>query len=339
MVEIRNGDGDRFAARPDPAIRLALFHGPDTGLAAERAARFIAAAAPGAAVVRFDSDDVAADPRKLLDEAYGLSLFAERKAIRIRVQGNRPVVPALEPLIADPPPDAWVVVEAPEQRKTSPLRRLFEGARVAAAVACYPDDARALDRLIDDELSAHGLTAGAEARALLAAHLGADRLASRAELAKLALYVGAGEVGMDDVRAVIGDAADLDADDAVSAAAAGETAGVDRALRRHLATGAAATAVAGSALRHLQSLHAARAAIDGGTPLAAVLERRGLAFGPRRAAMERELRIWTAPQIARAMEAMQDAINAGRQRPAVEVALIRAALLRLSRVAGRAANR
>ena len=39
MVQLKSGDIDRFLARPDPGVRLALIYGEDEGLVAERGER------------------------------------------------------------------------------------------------------------------------------------------------------------------------------------------------------------------------------------------------------------------------------------------------------------
>jgi hypothetical protein len=79
--------------------------------------------------------------------------------------------------------------------------------------------------LIDEELGNAGLTIQGEARQRLAHLLGGDRLASRGELRKLALYChGSGTVTDTDVAEAIGDVAALSVDDAVEAVFTGDTA-------------------------------------------------------------------------------------------------------------------
>src|SRR5690606_6936831 len=140
------------------------------------------------------------------------------------------ILPALEPVLATPPSDAWIVIEAGELRKTAPLRRRIEAARTAAAIGCYAE--ADLDRMIDEELKAHGLGIAAEARQALKQSIGADRLQSRSEVRKLCLYAGSGEIGLDDVRAIVADAGDSAVDDLLDAAALGDTGAMDRAWRR-----------------------------------------------------------------------------------------------------------
>ena len=77
---------------------------------------------------------------------------------------------------------------------------LCERAKNAAALPCYADSERDLERLIDGEMRAAGLTLKPDARAMLIPLLGGDRAASRNELRKLALYArGRGEIDVDDI--------------------------------------------------------------------------------------------------------------------------------------------
>ncbi|MBN8997866.1 MAG: DNA polymerase III subunit delta, partial [Rhizobiales bacterium] len=269
MVAIRPQDADRFLARPDPAIRVVLLYGSDDGLVAERGAAFartvLAGGDDGFGLVRLDSAEIASDPPRLADEANAVSLFGGQRVIRVRIAGNRPIQNAVEALLRSPPRDSWVVLEAGEIRRGTGLRKLCEAAPNAAAIGCYGDDSAAIDRLIDGELSAFRLSP--DARALLRGLLGADRLASRSELVKLALYAGGkAEIEGADIRAVIGDGGAFAAEEAADAAASGDAAALDRQYRRLLASGTQPYTVAAAALRLFHQLHRVRAAIEAGQP-------------------------------------------------------------------------
>ena len=157
----------------------------------------------------------------------------------------RSIQAAVEALLAAPPVDSWVVIAAGDQRKGSGLRKLCETHPRAAAIACYADSDRDLDRLIDEETKAAGLTITADARTALKGLIGADRMASRSEVAKLCLYAAdAGAITIDDVRAIVGDGAASAVDEAIDAAALGDAAGLDRTCRRLVAAGIAGSVVA-----------------------------------------------------------------------------------------------
>ena len=237
MVQIKPADADRFLARPDPAVRVILIFGNDEGLVSERAARFAAAVLGESgdpfARVRLDAATIADDPGRLADEANAVPLFGGQRVITVGLSGARSIQPAVEALLAAPPVDSWVVIAAGDQRKGSGLRKLCETHERAAAIACYADSDRDLDRIIDEETRKSGLTITTEARTALKAMLGADRMASRSEVAKLCLYAAdTGTITIDDVRAIIGDAAASAVDEAIDDAALGDAAGLDRVYRR-----------------------------------------------------------------------------------------------------------
>src|SRR5690606_19799496 len=118
------------------------------------------------------------------------------------------------------------------------------------ALPCYADEARSVDAVIDELLTRDGLTMTLDARQLLRANLGGDRLATRSELEKLALYCHGGrEIGIDDVGAAIGDVSAIGMDEAVDAVLAGNAAAFDTAFVRLAASGASPFLLLSAAMR------------------------------------------------------------------------------------------
>ncbi|MCB1489647.1 MAG: DNA polymerase III subunit delta, partial [Bauldia sp.] len=312
-----------------------LIFGNDSGLVSERAATFAKAAvgrdADPLSLVRLDSSEISADPNRLADEAYEIPLFGGTRCITVHASGNWSLAP-VEALIASPPQDAWIVVTAGELKKTAALRKLFAGAANAAAIACYADDARALDGLIDQEVRAAGLTIADDARATLKELVGGDRLASRSEIAKLCLYAaGSGEITVDDVRAVVGDASAFAIDEAVDAAALGDAEGFARLYRRLLAAGTGDFAVAGAALRHFDMLHRARAAVDGGIPADRALGPQ--IFFKRKPLVTRQLQMWSLPRIERVLAILNRAVVDSRLKSAISAEVVGQAMLSVAAIA------
>jgi DNA polymerase-3 subunit delta len=340
MVAVRQQDVDRLLSRPDPAQRVILLYGSDGGLVSERAAAFARTVLAGAddafGLVRLDSSEIASDPGRLADEAHTIPLFGGSRVIRVRVSGNRPILNAVEAVLRSPPKDSWVVLEAGEIRKGVGLRKLCEAAPGAAAIACYADEGPALERLIDSELSAFRVDP--EARTLLRTLLGSDRLASRSELSKLSLFArGQATIGLEDIRAVIGDGGGFAADDAVDAAATGDAEGLDRNYRRILASGTPAFVVASAALRYFQQLHRIRAAIEAGEPTQSAMDRAGGAiFFQRKAKLEQAVRLWTGDRVFSALERLDRAILDSRLKAAIGDEIIGQALLSIAVLARQA---
>ncbi|MGD9739685.1 MAG: DNA polymerase III subunit delta [Bauldia sp.] len=335
MTLLKSADADRLVANPDPKRRLVLFFGPDPGGVSERAATLTKRLVGDDpfAIVRIDADELSADPGRIADEAYGASLFAGRRVIRVRALGNRSIAPALEPLIERPPEDTWVIVEAGDLRKTAPLRKQFEGAANAAAIGCYPDSDATLRRLIDDEVKAAGLSISPEAREMLAELIGADRSASRAEIHKLTLYArGKTSIEARDVATLIGDAAAIGVDDAVGAVVRGDLDEVDRSIRRLLADGTSASTIILAAERYFLFLHRTAAQIEAGGSISSVLQSmRPPPLPSRRASLERELRMWSRADLDGALTRINQAVTDSRNMPVVGPSILLMALLSLGR--------
>src|SRR5690606_4693129 len=220
------------------------------------------------------------------------------------------------------------VIAAGELRKDAALRRLCESRPGAAAIACYSDTGRDLERILNEELAEAGLSITSEARALLISLIGSDRLASRGEIRKLCLYAAGTEaIGVDDVRAIVGDASAFAVDEAIDALALGDTDNFDRSFRRLLASGTPGFVIAGAALRHFAFLHRARAAYDDGTPAKAVVSRaRPPIFFQRQAAVERQIGLWPKLQIERVLDGIDRAILESRLRGAISDVVVGQAL-------------
>ncbi|MCT7376254.1 DNA polymerase III subunit delta [Chelativorans salis] len=345
MAQKKAHEVDAWLARPDHDIPVVLIYGPDRGLVSERARMF--AQKTGLplddpfTVVRIDATDMDQQGR-LLDEARTVPMFAERRLVWVRGAANHSALAAdVAALIADPPADSVVLIEAGDLKKSAALRTAVERGHSAMALPCYADDGRGIDAVIDEVLAAAGLSIALEARQLLKANLGGDRLASRGELEKLALYCAdADEVTAEDVRAVIGDVSRLSADDAVDAVLGGRIAAFDTLFTRHLASGNPPFMVLSAALRQVQALQLMREQVDrqGKTPAAAVASTRPPVFFTRRRAVEQALQRWNQAMLQAAANRLQGAILKSRQHPAVAEPLSRQALLALAIEGARAAR-
>lgn len=331
MALVRAADADAYVARPDAWRPIALVFGPDAGLVSER----VEALLGPDAVTRLNGDELAGDPARLLDEALAIPMFGGRPALRIRA-GGRNFVPALEALVAATARDYRVVIEAGDLKKSAPLRTFCERSPLVAALPCYADGSRELERLVDEVMRAAGLTVASDARALLTALLGGDRRASRNELHKLALYAhGRGTVTADDVLAVVPDASALALDAIVDAAFAGQVRDTENQFDRAIAAGSSPGSVLGGALRQCYQLHWARLAVeyDNLPPADAVGPQ---VFFKRKMAVEAALRLWTSARLTGVMAALAEAALQVRMNAALAEAIARHVLLQIARGARQA---
>ena len=341
MVAIKAGDVDAFVARPDPARPVVLVFGPDAGLVGERVNAIVKASVDDVndpfALARLEGEDLAADPSRLVEEAQTMPLFGGRRAVWVKAAG-RNVAPAVEALLGAPMAECRVVIEAGDLRRNAPLRALCERAKNAAALPCYADSERDRARLIDEEMRAAGLTLAPEARALLIPLLGGDRAASRNEIRKLALYArGRGQVGVEDVTAVVSDASALALEDIVDAAFAGRPAELEAQLAKARTAGAAAGSLLFNAQRQLAQLHKWRTAIEDGATFSLDAVQPPLHFR-RKALVEAALKAWSAARLDAAMAELADAVLDSRRRPALADTIAERALLAIAAQGRRSAS-
>ena len=336
---------ESFLAGPEPTFRACLVYGPDRGLVAERAARLVRAivADPADAfrVAALSAETLLAEPTRLHDEAAQLSLMGGRRLVHVTEAGDA-VGALFARYLADPPAgDGFVVVEGGDLKPRSSLRRAFESAKNAAAIACYLDGPREVETLAREVARAHRLTLAPDAMPYLVSSLGSDRALSRQELEKLALYAGdGGMVTRDDAAALVGDSADLSLEDAILAAAEGNPATCERALSRTLAEGESPIRILRAAQRHFTLLHrtASRLAegADAETAIAAI---RPPLFFKLKDSFKRQLRLWPAHRAAAVVIALVEAERQAKSTGMPGETLCRAALLRIARGAMQATAR
>jgi DNA polymerase-3 subunit delta len=335
MVALKAAEVDRFVARPNPAQPILLVYGPDAGLVRERVEALIRVSVDDPkdpfSLARLEGDDIAGEPTRLIEEAHTIPLFGGRRAIWVKA-GSRNFAPALEALIASPAPDCRVVIEAGDLRRSSPLRTICEREKNAVALPCYPDGETALVRLIDDEMREAGLTIAPDARAALVPLLGGDRLASRHELRKLALYAhGKTTVEVDDVMAAVADASTIAVDGLIDAAFAGRTAELETQLAKARTAGTAPGAAISPALRQVAQLHKARLAIEVGASVKEATARMAPPVHFSRAHLvEAALRTWTSSRLERAMAQLAEAALEARRQSAIADLIAQRALLALA---------
>jgi DNA polymerase III subunit delta len=344
MTELKAKDVDSYLRRA-PTHTVVLVYGPDRGLVSERASHIakqsgVALDDPFSAV-RLDASEIDADPPRLADEAATISMFGGKRLIWIKGTGGPKFVSAVTSLCENPPQDALVLIEAGELKKDSALRKTAEKAPSAVTMPCYPDEGRGVETLIDEMLNQHRLSIDIDARQWLKARLGGDRLASRSELEKLALYVrGQSKITLEGARESAGDVSTLSIDAVVEAVMMGNAAAVDAAFGK-LVTGKQPSALVLSALiRQMQTLLPMRESMEREnksipTLIAAI---RPPLFGPRKDFMERALGNWPLESISRALERLQTATLDARRKSSLEDEIIRFALLGLAGEAKRASG-
>ena len=315
---VGNSAEDQFLKRPPGGEIFFLVHGNDEGLIRERVRKLVDRALGGdpdpLRLVRLDGDVVAKEPGLLADEAQAISMFGGSRVIWLTAQ-SRDVLPALELLFKAPPAECAIIVEAGSLKKGSELRSLFERDAKAAAIECYPDDRRSLAALIDEEARAANLSVPAEVRDALLELLGADRMTTRNEIAKLMLYgQGRGVITAEDVEAIVSDAAPSMLDEAIDAAFVGETRSADKAAHAYLADGGDASLLLAAVIRQANLVHRLRLEMESGRSFETALQAaRARVFFARKTALERAANRWSTARLNRLFAPLQAAALRVRQ--------------------------
>lgn len=288
------------------ALRAIILHGDDAGLIRERATTAARAICPDlndpfrVAVLGRDEHD------RLEEEVTALSLVGGRRVIWVRDAGDGLLAPLQRSLAQ--PSDTMVIVEAAGLPARAKLRAFAEKDRLCGVIGCYPEEGRALEGAIRQMLSAQNVGIDPDALGWMVERAGPDRAATRSEVEKLALFAGAGgRLGLEDVRACVGDAAGVSLEDAAFAAMAGDRKAADAAAERALTTdGSSPIALARALLSHIHRLRRARIAIDRGMSRTdAMRQLRPPVFFKRTDSFTQALGHWSAAALLRAAEETQ----------------------------------
>ena len=301
-----------FLKRPDPAVVAVLIYGPDQGLVRERAEQLLQNIVEDIndpfLITSLTGTNLRQDPAALSDAAAAMSFSQGRRVVRVRdvTDGASKTFSAF---LEDPKGDSLIIVEAGELAARSSLRKTFEQADNAATLACYVDDSRQLHQVIEDSARQHGMTISREAMAYLLEQLGADRMVTRNELEKLALYMDEGAtVTLEDAQACVGDCASVSLDAIVYAAGSGNHAALDTALRRVLTEGTQPIQILRAMARHLQRLQLAASFIrEGQSPDQAIKALRPPVLFLFTDRFRHQLSIWPVRRLADAIDVILEA--------------------------------
>lgn len=344
MAEIKSHEFEGFLQKSVRLYRIYLIYGPDRGLVSERAGMIAGKAGVDQndpfSVTKLDVTDLQKEPGRLADEAQSIGLFGGEKLIWVRGAANEKyLVDAVSFLAGTSLEAANIIIEAGDLKKGSALRKTVESAcNTAVAIPCYADDGRALNALIDSELSAEGLGITPAARQALVALIGGDRIASRNEIRKLALYCrGMNTIEDHHVIEIIGDASAISVDDAVDAILSGNSNAFLHAMQKITSSKTAVFLVVQACLRQFQLLDTMRADMDEKRiPPAQIMQTLGRHLHFRRKPIiEQALKSWSADAISRETKRLQAAVLQTRQRQTLEDSIVMQTLLSTTLQSGR----
>ena len=295
----------RSVDQPDSKIRFYLFLGPDEAQSRALAARLLEALS--AQKFALAAGAVKANPALLVDEAAALSLFGDRRLIWIEPAGND-IAEGVEVLLSAESVESPVAAIAGALTKSSLLLKLAESSPAALAFTAYVPEGDEAVRMVIEVGRRFGLKISPPVAARVADACSSDQAIIAQELDKFATYAGASphsprELEHEVIDAVGAGAGEGDFLRFAELALLGELGELSEAVARLPSGGSEAIPAIRSLQRRLLMLAPARARIERGERVEAVMASFGRAlFWKDKDAVARMLRTWTADGLATVAE-------------------------------------
>lgn len=322
------------------SVRFFLLYGPDEAGSAALARRLERAMGQEAERIDLDGSTLKADPARLVDEAASISLFGERRWIRIQPAGDEiaaAVASLLEADVAGNP----VVALAGALKPSSPLVKLALDHKLALAHPSYVPDARDAAQIAETLAREAGLRLPRDLGRTLAISCSNDRSIMAQEIEKLALYLDAApdrpaEATAEALEAIGAANPDGELSKLVDAIMGGQPGRVGAEIARLGQSGIAGIPVLRALFRRLILLAALRRDIDGGLSPAAAVEARGKAiFFKEKPAITDQASRWSADRLAALADKLLAAERALKSSGTAGEILAEADMLTISRFAAR----
>ena len=324
--------------RPDPAVRLYLFHGPDEAGSRALAERLLKGL--GAEKTALAGPAVKNDPALLADEAGAISLFGGKRAIWVEPAGDD-IAEGVDTLLEAPASENPVIAVGGALRKTSALLKLAEGHPLARAHISYVPEGRDLERLVIDLGREQGLRVAPDLARRIAAAAAGNQAVAAQELAKFALYLSADpasprELDPETLDLLGADSAETDLMRLGDLALAGQMDALLDELMRLPHGGSEAVPILRALHRRLRMLAPLRARVERGERPADVMKSLGKAlFWKEQPLVERLLTAWPADRLAVAASRVAELERRIMLRPLADEAALGETLVGLARSAGR----
>lgn len=338
MVAIKSHLADNYIKDPQKGTLAYLIYGTDEGRISENAAllakNWSAKYGDGGEIIQINDRSLADNPDLIAIEIRSVPMFGGRSVIRLALS-NR-IKPDLIKDLIELKPQNLIILEAGNLKPGSAMRKLFEKSPSCSAIACFPDEARDITKLIDEELVDKNISISPAARTLLMSSLGSDRGVSRQELIKLALYAHEKpQIEVDDIEAIIGDSSQLAYDQLISLIMSGNGPAALFKLERLLSSGQTSAGLTTILGRHLARLYKLRAMIEGGRePSEAVASLRPPVHFKQRDAMVQQVMRLKLTTLKKAIHIVQETVSRSRQQSGLELTGIERMIIILSKMAG-----
>lgn len=300
-----------FFQRGNPQIKAVLFYGQDEGYVEELREKATLSVVPDLKdpfrIVDLKVDVLASDIGLLFAEANAISLMGGRRVIRIR-EADKRITGVMQEFLEKYSGDALVVMTAGSLAKNDTLRKLFENSDKAYIVACYADDAMQLKQLVVETLSKNNLSADSDVVDFIASNLGADRMLSRSELAKLVAYMGNEKtVTIEDADMCVGDVSVLSVENFIYEVAGGKKKEIQKTLERLYSEGQSPIGLLRAVSFHFKKLHLSLGRMAEGESADTVIKRLVPPLHFKRTnAFKDQLNVWTLQKIEKVLRLLTD---------------------------------
>lgn len=261
MAVARLGNFDSFTPKHLATYRLFCLHGENGALIRERVAALgtaFAAEGSAPALIDLDGDALAREPFALADELGALSLFAERRFLRVTLGARVPREAFANALPRLPGAEGVrVAVDAGADKRQDEVIRLLSADPLCLTIACPADRADGLADFAGRILAEHGIAVEPALARELVELADGDRTLLANELMKLSFLCDAGSV-LDGatVRAVAADEKTTLVKEAADRVLSGDVGAVLDAADRLQATAKGVAQLANIALVKLFYAHA-----------------------------------------------------------------------------------
>jgi DNA polymerase III subunit delta len=288
-----------ITARPD--IRLFFIFGQDESAIADIAGQ-MAAQLGGAERIDIDSDRIRNDPALLADEASSLSLFGDKRYVRLNVRREEGLA-AVENLLELTGNANPVIATAGNLTKASKLRKLAESHSRAMAHICYLPEEGAAAASVMAYAATLGLKLDRSLGARIARYTGQDRKLAQSEIEKLALYYDAAPerpmtVEVAAFEALSAETGEENVSGLVNQVMGGELRGTGRELASAREMGVDAIRIIRALQRRVALLSSMRAKVDGGSNAGAVVKATRSIFWKEADDFVKQLGRWPSARLA-----------------------------------------
>ncbi|OYX16295.1 MAG: DNA polymerase III subunit delta [Sphingomonadales bacterium 32-67-7] len=331
---------EKAMGAPSPDIRIFLLYGPNESDNMTLVKRLEKAMGDQAERIDLDGATLRGDPARLADEAASLSMFGDRRWIRVSGAGEESVA-AIEALLSAPQAGNPVVAVAGAIKNSSKLAKLCLDHPAALAYASYAVEDRDAAQIVITLARERGLRLTPDLARRIADVAGNDRALIGGEVEKLALYCDAApdhpaEATAEAFEALSAEAVESDVGPLVNAVFGGHVDILQQELSRMAASGTALASVTRPLISRAVLIGQIHGEAERGGSLDRAIDAMGRAiFWKDKPHIQRQARAWPLASVSRLMHRLLEAERATRDSRGPGDIAVRQALLTIARQAAR----